>query len=489
MANEEHVKLLLESGNDWNRWRGERPQLQPDLHGAELSNQVFSHLNLEDANLSNAKLRDSFFVECQLDRAILTRAEAAGCKFHGCNLQAVHAQGLNFWGGRFHKCQLDNGHFELDSADQSEGSNVVCTAYGVESRPRGTCADFTEAGFFDCSAKSAAFDYARLQEVRAIKTSFAGSSFRGATLTPRQVVEVSLNNANMRGANLCGADLAGVDLCGANLQGAALIDARLGLGRMTQMTNVTTGPEGTRWNNITHHELLTDLRGVNLRGADLTGASLLQADLTDADLRGARVYGTSTWNVKLDGAKQDGLIVSPQGTPDLTVDNLEIAQFVYLLLDNPRIRDVIDKITSKVVLILGRFTEERKRVLDAIREHLRTRNWCPVMFDFEKPASRGVLETVSTLAHMARFVIADYSDPKMVLAEVPWIANSVTVPILPIMHAYAGDEHVTLGELRRGRINILDTRRYTDIPNLLESLAEWTTEADSMAGKLGDKAM
>ena len=37
MANEEHVKLLLEGGSNWNRWRGERPQLQPDLHGAELT--------------------------------------------------------------------------------------------------------------------------------------------------------------------------------------------------------------------------------------------------------------------------------------------------------------------------------------------------------------------------------------------------------------------------------------------------------------------
>ena len=41
------------------------------------------------------------------------------------------------------------------------------------------------------------------------------------------------------------------------------------------------------------------------------------------------------------------------------------------MLHNQKIRDVIDTITSKAVLILGRFTPERKAVLDALREELR----------------------------------------------------------------------------------------------------------------------
>jgi hypothetical protein len=49
--------------------------------------------------------------------------------------------------------------------------------------------------------------------------------------------------------------------------------------------------------------------------------------------------------------------------------------FGELLLHNQKVRDVIDTITSKVVLILGRFTDERKAVLDALREELRKRNY------------------------------------------------------------------------------------------------------------------
>src|SRR5262249_53715738 len=61
------------------------------------------------------------------------------------------------------------------------------------------------------------------------------------------------------------------------------------------------------------------------------------------------------------------LVITRDDEPTVTVDNIEVAQFIYLMLHNQKIRDVIDTITSKAVLILGRFTDERKAVLDALR--------------------------------------------------------------------------------------------------------------------------
>jgi hypothetical protein len=40
-------------------------------------------------------------------------------------------------------------------------------------------------------------------------------------------------------------------------------------------------------------------------------------------------------------------------TPKITTDDIEIAQFLYLLIHNEKLRKVIDTITSKVVLILA----------------------------------------------------------------------------------------------------------------------------------------
>jgi hypothetical protein len=56
-------------------------------------------------------------------------------------------------------------------------------------------------------------------------------------------------------------------------------------------------------------------------------------------------------------------------------------------------------------------------ILDALRDELRNRNYAPVVFDFEKPRSGTTINTVTLLARMARFVIADISDAKSVLQE------------------------------------------------------------------------
>ena len=159
------------------------------------------------------------------------------------------------------------------------------------------------------------------------------------------------------------------------------------------------------------------LCGANLGEAMLYHAALVDTDLTRADLTGCRIFGVSAWDLKLEGAKQRNLIITNVDEPEITVDNIEVAQFVYLLLHNEKIREVIDTITSKAVLILGRFTEERKAVLDALREELRKRDYLPILFDFEKPRSRNTDETITLLARMARFVVADISDAKSVLQE------------------------------------------------------------------------
>jgi len=174
---------------------------------------------------------------------------------------------------------------------------------------------------------------------------------------------------------------------------------------------------------------------------------LVETNLEGACLTACSVYGISAWSVRLEGAIQSNLVITPPIESVIQVDNLEVAQFVYLLLNNEKIRRVIDTITSKVVLILGCFTPERKIVLDAIRAALRKRDYLPVLFDFEKPPSRDLTETVRTLAHMARFVIADITDAKSIPQElIAIVPNLPSVPVQPLLlasqHEYAMFEHL-----------------------------------------------
>jgi uncharacterized protein YjbI with pentapeptide repeats len=98
-----------------------------------------------------------------------------------------------------------------------------------------------------------------------------------------------------------------------------------------------------------------------LIGANLSEAVLIQTDLRDASLAESRVYGASVWDIKVnDQTKQQNLIITAYADAAITIGNIKVAQFIYLLLNNQEIRDVIDTITSKAVLILGRFSKKRK---------------------------------------------------------------------------------------------------------------------------------
>lgn len=161
--------------------------------------------------------------------------------------------------------------------------------------------------------------------------------------------------------------------------------------------------------------------------------SLVKTNFTDTVIDGARVYGVSTWDLVLDGSRQSNIYIEEEGT-SITVPTIELAQFISLLVNNSKIRDVIDTITSKVVLILGRFTEERKAVLDIIKEELQNRGYLPVLFDFEGPNSRNVTETIITLASLAKFVVADISSPKSIPQELTSIIPQFpSLPVQPII--------------------------------------------------------
>jgi Pentapeptide repeats (8 copies) len=183
----------------------------------------------------------------------------------------------------------------------------------------------------------------------------------------------------------------------------------------------------------------TDFSGANLSEANLHGANLdrtqlISSDFRHADLTGSSIYGIAAWDVKLNAdTKQQNLIMTPPGDPVIMVDNIKVAQFIYLLLNNEEIRDVIDTITSKAVLILGRFSDDRKPILNALRGALRNKGFLPILFDFERPKGRDFTETIMTLAGMSCFVIADITNPKSAPLELQATVPNYMIPFVPIL--------------------------------------------------------
>jgi uncharacterized protein YjbI with pentapeptide repeats len=231
-----------------------------------------------------------------------------------------------------------------------------------------------------------------------------------------------------------------MDLTGTNLSKANLTKANLA------------------WINL----IKKDLHEANLTEADLSYTILVDTDFHKADLTGCRIHGIAAWNVNLEETIQRNLVITHQDEPTVTVDDLEVAQFIYLLLNNQKVRNVLQTITSKVVLLLGRFTEDRKAVLDRLRDELRKLNLSPVLFDFDPSSNLDISDTVTLLARMARFVIADLTDPRSVQQELTLIAPQVMVAIRPII--LAGQQPWSMfGDLRRRSHGLLPVHEYRDI--------------------------
>jgi Pentapeptide repeats (8 copies) len=321
------------------------------------------------------------------------------------------------------------------------------------------------------------------------KARLRGANLSNVWAREADFAQADLTNANLCEANLSKANLGHATLFGASCYRAVLSDANLSF---ANLANVDFSKAALNRANLTNAMLFEAnfsqacLERADLSGADLRRSLFVETNIMEARLYGCTVYGMSAWHVIIDGLTvQQNLFITDFDEPAIMVDGIEIAQFVYLLLQNEKIRGVIDTVTSKVVLILGRFTPERKEVLDAIREELRNRHYVPILFDFDVPATRDITETVSLLARMARFIIADLTDPSSIPKELEAIIPQLAVPVQPLLE---GERPYAMFKDYWKYDWVLPVHRYESLTSLLGTLAEKVIEpAESKMNELADK--
>ena len=376
---EEQVRLLGQGAEAWNAWRARDPSVEIHLAGAKLADRDLRGIDLSGASLE----RTSF----------------AGSDLRGANFSKAHARYALFPGAKL-------AGADFSDSDLRDASFVEANA----AHARFDRAVMTKATLDRIQALAARFCRADLRGVRAVEASLFDCDFEGAGLDQADFTGALLDGAVLRAAALTGNKLTGAILRGADLRSARIEDA--------------------------------SAYGINLQGADLTGATISNSDLSLATLVGARldgtvlanvrVFGASIWNIDGKPARQDEIVITPQGQPRVTVSDLEVASFVYLLLNNEKIRNAIETIGAKGVLILGRFTE-RMHVLEAIRKEVSRLGLLPIVFDFDRPTDRDFSETVMTLAGMSRFIVADITAPRSVPLELQVTIPNYMVPFVPLI--------------------------------------------------------
>jgi uncharacterized protein YjbI with pentapeptide repeats len=265
-------------------------------------------------------------------------------------------------------------------------------------------ADLNFVELYFTNLAGARFSKATLRRAR-----FDGADLSGADLSEANLLGATLSLANLNGAKLNGAYLAGATLSGAHLRFAMLQGADLSAADLRG----------------------ADLYQADLRGANLQGAIFVQANLGKATLTNCRVYGISAWDVELADADQSNLLIT-DSPPYVMADDLEMAQFIYLLINHKKLRNALNAVTKKGVLLLGRFGGGGLEVLQAIAGKLREEKYLPIIFDFERPQDHDYTETITTLVGLARFVIVDLSGPS-VPQELSHTVPFFDIPFVPII--------------------------------------------------------
>ena len=282
------------------------------------------------------------------------------------------------------------------------------------------------------------------------------------TLDQSTDIYILHENIDLSGAFLCGKQLPGIDFSGVNLSGANLSGANL-YGANLSGTNL-------------HEADLSDanFNRADLHGADLSYARMIGTNFEQAILTGCRVYGVSGWDLKLSGAVQNGLIVDHFGRPSIIVDHLEFAQFIYALLDHKKMRDVINSLTGRCVLILGRFKDGGIEVLQSVAGKLREMNYLPLIFDFDKPFDRDYTETITILVGLSKFVIVDLSGPS-VPHELYAVVPHFNIPFVPIIEE-SRKKYSMFQDLRNRYDWVLEPLEFRNKKHLVEMISSRVIE-------------
>ena len=140
MANPEHLEILRQGVEQWNRWRREYPNLLPDLSQAKLKGLNLSGANLRRATLNQADLHGANLIGAQLRRANLrganlceanlrlanlSRADLRRARVCSANLAVVNLRGASLDGANLSKAWATETHFDAIDLSAVKGLETI----------------------------------------------------------------------------------------------------------------------------------------------------------------------------------------------------------------------------------------------------------------------------------------------------------------------------------------------------------------------------
>ncbi|MCB2146905.1 MAG: toll/interleukin-1 receptor domain-containing protein [Deltaproteobacteria bacterium] len=220
MANPEHVELLKQGVEAWNRWKDEHQKIRPDLsntslNGLDLCNYELSEVDFRGANLQRADLRE----------ANLFRSQLYSAKLRGANLSSANLREANLREADLSE-KVDLRHANLFKADLS---------YAILNE-----ADLRNADLRGAKCIMASLKKTQLQNALFTGGDFGGVDFDGAGFQEADFSATDLSNAYFGNIDLRGSDFHSTNLSQVKFDDADLTNSTMGLTVLVNMdlTNV-----------------------------------------------------------------------------------------------------------------------------------------------------------------------------------------------------------------------------------------------------------
>jgi uncharacterized protein YjbI with pentapeptide repeats len=101
MANQEHLRIIKQGVEVWNRWRVKNPDVRPNLSDVGLYRACLIEADLNHVNLYKADLSQADLSQADLNQANLNQANLGGSALNGADLRGANAVDANLYEANF----------------------------------------------------------------------------------------------------------------------------------------------------------------------------------------------------------------------------------------------------------------------------------------------------------------------------------------------------------------------------------------------------
>ena len=451
---------IIKKGNGvWNEWKRENGYtskyldidniilIDYNLRNYDFSNMEIFNSDFSKSDLSGSDFHGSIIKNCKFKESILDETDFYGATLENVVFSSSSLNNANFCESTIIKCKLNKSNLfrvqlndaSIEDTDFSDSCLIQSNLNHLDAiNNKFNKANLSDSSIYD-SRISGIFNSTIIINSVLMMTYFSDSNF----------IKVRLNDTNLNESHFQDCSFNDSDLTMVDFKNAKILNVMF---KKCYMNNINF--------------FCADLSGSQFINSSMDFVQLSNSIVDDTSFINCSVYGAAIWNLQGRTKQESNIkITIPTSSNQISVDGIETAQFFNMIVENAKISKMLDVASSKVVLILGRFTPERKKILDALKKLLLSSDYIPILFDFDCPELKTTQETINILAGLSHYILADVTEATSTLQEIQSIVGDFpTITIIPIIEK--GNRWPSMWDSFIPRHNIKAMYEYSDYKGL-----------------------